>query len=161
MTYEADEPAISGTSYTVIDIDGHPPTSLTDFTLTAKVAVYGGTFAGAVLAVDNSGNGAAAYVHTNNADTVQVALLSSAQAGATFAAGDFRWPTGLMQTGIPFYIQLNRTGTAWKARFSFGELWSNWTATVTDSRTITRIGFAPSVYTDTPYLFSIDYFDVT
>lgn len=39
MTYEADEPAISGTTYTVIDIDGHPPTSLTDFTYDAALTL--------------------------------------------------------------------------------------------------------------------------
>lgn len=39
MTYHADEPAISGTNYTVIDIDGHPPTSLTDFTHDATLTL--------------------------------------------------------------------------------------------------------------------------
>jgi hypothetical protein len=32
VTDSADEPAISGDCYTVIDVDGHPPVALADFT---------------------------------------------------------------------------------------------------------------------------------
>lgn len=32
MTYTADDPAISGRCYTVVDVDGHAPAALTDFT---------------------------------------------------------------------------------------------------------------------------------
>ena len=32
MTYIPDEPVISGAPYTVIEVDGHPPAALTDFT---------------------------------------------------------------------------------------------------------------------------------
>ena len=32
MTYNAGEPAISGGCYTVVDIDGHRPAALDDFT---------------------------------------------------------------------------------------------------------------------------------
>jgi len=32
VTYHPDEPAISGGCYTVIDVDGHPPTALAEFT---------------------------------------------------------------------------------------------------------------------------------
>lgn len=31
MTYIADEPAISGVCYTVVDVGGHPPAMLADF----------------------------------------------------------------------------------------------------------------------------------
>jgi hypothetical protein len=38
MTYIA-EPAISGACYTVIDVDGHPPMTLTDFTHDATLTL--------------------------------------------------------------------------------------------------------------------------
>lgn len=31
MSFNTDEPIISGASYTVVDVDGHPPTALADF----------------------------------------------------------------------------------------------------------------------------------
>ena len=39
MTFNADEPAISGACYTVVDVDGHPPAALADFARDAAMTL--------------------------------------------------------------------------------------------------------------------------
>jgi hypothetical protein len=39
MTYIPDQPVISGACYTVIEVDGHPPAALTDFTHVATLTL--------------------------------------------------------------------------------------------------------------------------
>jgi hypothetical protein len=39
VTFNADEPAISGACYTVVDVDGHPPAALADFARDAAMTL--------------------------------------------------------------------------------------------------------------------------
>lgn len=165
----ADEQYAQGAGTTWLEIDVaraagsyyYQTASNVDLTLQAGLSCYlpsGGTMFG-LLALDASGNGVGAGVYNSSPNgplvgTVTAGVYDSATfAGAKGVAGPY------ISSGGKWHVQLNRVGTAWKMRFSTnGEIWSPWTATITKTITLARIGFG--AFFGTPNAFAVDYFDV-
>lgn len=134
-----------------------------DFTIVMRYVQYVNYSTGSlpmfgILALDNSANGVGAVVYQGNPAQGIAINVSGGSYGSTFQAtkGALEYSA---RGGQVIWAALNRTGSAWKARFSVnGEIWSPWSSTITDSRTITRIGFGSAL--NIIDAFAIDFFDV-
>lgn len=102
-----------------------------------------------ICALDSSGNGVAYSPYTSWAPSFMwnIAAYNYSSTGASGASLD---------PGVS-WLHMRRVGTAWSGRGMLGTgLWSAWSSTFTDSRTITRVGvvraFAGSAGAQSPLI---------